>query len=43
MNLAVVALLIPTAFHFSSEAVDNDSIENLSVAVAIVLMGARRH
>lgn len=39
MNLAVVALLIPTAFHFSSEAVDNDSIENLSVAVAIVLMG----
>jgi Ca2+:H+ antiporter len=39
MNLAVVALLIPTAFHFSSEVVDNGSIENLSVAVAIVLMG----
>ena len=38
MNLAVVALLLPTAFHFSSNAVNHSSIENLSVAVAIVLI-----
>ena len=38
MNLAVIAILLPTAFHFSSTGVDQSAIERLSVAVAVVLI-----
>lgn len=39
MNLAVVAILLPTAFHFTSPGIAEATLQNLSVAVAIVLMG----
>jgi len=38
MNLAVVALLLPTALDFTSTAVGNGILRTLSVAVAIVLI-----
>ncbi len=38
MNLAVIALLLPTAMHFTAEGIGEKTIQNLSVAVAIVLM-----
>ena len=38
MNLAVVAILLPTAFHFTSSGIPEQTLQNLSVAVAIVLM-----
>lgn len=38
MNLAVVAILLPTAFHFSSSNVAEVTLQHLSIAVAIVLM-----
>ncbi len=39
MNLAVVALLLPTALVYTSEGLIPPSLQTLSVAVAFVLMG----
>ena len=39
MNLAVVAILLPTAFHFTSAGIPEVTLQHLSVAVAVVLMG----
>ncbi len=38
MNLAVIALLLPTAMNYTSSGVDELTIQKLSVAVAIVLI-----
>ncbi|MCM1985299.1 calcium/proton exchanger [Lyngbya confervoides] len=38
MNLAVVAILLPTAIHYTSVGIPELSIRNLSMAVAVVLM-----
>ncbi len=38
MNLAVIAILLPTAVHFTSEGIAEEPIQKLSIAVAIVLM-----
>jgi Ca2+:H+ antiporter len=38
MNLAVIALLLPTAMNFSSVGVSPEILRNLSTAVAVVLM-----
>ncbi len=38
MNLAVIAILLPTALHISSKSIDEPTLQRLSVAVAIVLM-----
>lgn len=38
MNLAVIALLLPTAVHYTSTGITESTIQTLSVAVAIVLM-----
>jgi Ca2+:H+ antiporter len=38
MNLAVIALLLPTAVDYTSEGIDEATIQTLSVAVAIVLI-----
>lgn len=38
MNLAVIALLLPTAMNFSSVGVAPEILRNLSTAVAVVLM-----
>jgi Ca2+:H+ antiporter len=39
MNLAVIALLLPTAVDYTSVGIDADAIQNLSIAVSIVLIG----
>jgi Ca2+:H+ antiporter len=38
MNLAVIALLLPTAMNYTSSGIDEGTIQKLSVAVAIVLI-----
>jgi len=38
MNLAVVALLLPTAVQYTSTGIDEPTLQKLSVAVAIVLI-----
>lgn len=38
MNLAVIAILLPTAAQYTSKGMGETAIQNLSVAVAIVLM-----
>ena len=38
MNLAVIAILLPTALHLSSKRIDEPLLQKFSVAVAIVLM-----
>ncbi len=38
MNLAVIAMLLPTAMNFTSTGVSADIIQKLSVAVAVVLI-----
>lgn len=39
MNLAVIAILLPTAVGFTSEVIPESTLQNLSDAVAIVLIG----
>lgn len=38
MNLAVIAILLPTALHISSKSIDEPTLQRLSVAVAFVLI-----
>lgn len=38
MNLAVVALLIPTAVEYTSSGIEETTLQNLSVAVAVILI-----
>lgn len=38
MNLAVIALLIPTAVEYTSSGVEESTLQNLSVAVAAILI-----
>lgn len=38
MNLAVIAFLLPTAAHFTAPTMQNERIQQLSVAVAVVLI-----
>jgi Ca2+:H+ antiporter len=38
MNLAVVALLLPTAFHFSSPNIQAAQIQKFSIAVSVILI-----
>ncbi len=38
MNLAVIAILLPTALHITSKSIDEPTLQRLSVAVAIVLI-----
>ncbi len=38
MNLAVVAMLLPTAVQYTSTGIEEQTLQNLSVAVAIVLI-----
>jgi Ca2+:H+ antiporter len=38
LNLAVIALLLPTAVDYTSSGIDSDAIQKLSVAVSIVLI-----
>ncbi len=38
MNLAVIAILLPTAVEYTSDGVGEEVLQNLSVAVAIVLI-----
>lgn len=38
MNLAVIALLLPTAVDYTSDGIDEATIQTLSVAVAVVLI-----
>jgi Ca2+:H+ antiporter len=39
MNLAVIALLLPTAVDYTSAGINADTIQKLSIAVSIVLIG----
>ncbi|NJN30293.1 MAG: calcium/proton exchanger [Synechococcales cyanobacterium RM1_1_8] len=39
MNLAVISILIPTAVEYTSTGIGQATLQNLSVAVAIVLIG----
>jgi Ca2+:H+ antiporter len=39
MNLAVIAILLPAAINFSSDSIPTMALQNLSDAVAIVLIG----
>lgn len=39
MNLGVVAILLPTALQYTSSGISESVVQNLSVAVAIVLIG----
>ena len=39
MNLAVVAMLLPTAVNYTSDGISEPRLQTLSVAVAIVLIG----
>lgn len=38
MNLAVIAILLPTAVNYTSNGIDNLAIRNLSIATAVVLI-----
>lgn len=38
MNLAVIAILMPTAMNYTSSGISEETLQNLSIAVAIVLM-----
>ncbi|MDJ0598796.1 MAG: calcium/proton exchanger [Crocosphaera sp.] len=38
MNLAVIAILLPTAVQYTSSGIEEQTLQNLSVAVAIVLI-----
>jgi Ca2+:H+ antiporter len=38
MNLAVIAILLPTAMKFSSQAIEEKTLQNVSLAVAVVLI-----
>lgn len=38
MNLAVIAILLPTAVNYTSDGITETTLQNLSVAVAIVLI-----
>ncbi|MDX2097240.1 MAG: calcium/proton exchanger [Leptolyngbyaceae cyanobacterium bins.59] len=38
MNLAVIAILLPTAMNFTSTGIDSRTLQNLSIAVATVLI-----
>jgi Ca2+:H+ antiporter len=38
MNLAVIAILLPTAFHFSSRNIQPAQIQKFSIAVSIILI-----
>ncbi|MBW4630921.1 MAG: calcium/proton exchanger [Iphinoe sp. HA4291-MV1] len=38
MNLAVIAILLPTAMKFSSDGIAEKTLQNLSLAVAVVLI-----
>jgi Ca2+:H+ antiporter len=38
MNLAVISILLPTALHFSSQAIQSAQIQNFSIAVSIILI-----
>lgn len=38
MNLAVIAILLPTTLHLSSKSIDEPTLQRLSVAVAAVLI-----
>ncbi|WP_267384169.1 calcium/proton exchanger [Cyanobacterium sp. uoEpiScrs1] len=38
MNLAIVAILLPTAVQYTSPGIEGQTLQNLSVAVAIVLI-----
>jgi Ca2+:H+ antiporter len=38
MNLAVIAMLLPTAMNYTSQGISQEIIENLSVAVAVILI-----
>lgn len=39
MNLAVIAMLLPTAMQFSADGIGRHVLQNLSITVAIVLIG----
>jgi Ca2+:H+ antiporter len=39
MNLGVVAILLPTALQYTSSGISESVVQNLSVAVAVVLIG----
>ena len=38
MNLAVIALLLPTAVQYTSSGIEESTLQNLSVAVAVILI-----
>jgi Ca2+:H+ antiporter len=38
MNLAVIAILLPTAVNYTSQGISQSTLQNLSIAVAIVLI-----
>jgi Ca2+:H+ antiporter len=38
MNLAVIAMLLPTAMNYTSEGISQQTLQHLSIAVAIVLI-----
>lgn len=38
MNLAVIAILMPTAMNYTSEGINEETLQNLSIAVAVVLI-----
>ncbi|MEH2273661.1 MAG: calcium/proton exchanger [Nostoc sp.] len=38
MNLAVIAILMPTAMNYTSQGINQQTLQNLSIAVAIVLI-----
>ncbi len=38
MNLAVIAILMPTAMNYTSQGINEETVQNLSIAVAVVLI-----
>ncbi|MEH1970773.1 MULTISPECIES: calcium/proton exchanger [unclassified Nostoc] len=38
MNLAVIAILMPTAMNYTSQGINEQTLQNLSIAVAVVLI-----
>ena len=38
MNLAVIAILMPTAMNYTSQGINEQTVQNLSIAVAVVLI-----
>ncbi|MEH2398867.1 calcium/proton exchanger [Nostoc sp.] len=38
MNLAVIAILMPTAMNYTSQGINQQTVQNLSIAVAVVLI-----